>query len=111
MTQRHLKPAEGRIVKDPATHRPLRAEGEWRELDAYWRRRLKDGDVVDITTRAVLGVLNPDFNVFPNNRVGDGANANDAPYRETFPYVGPAHSGVNSRHVDPGEPGCLGVCP
>ena len=73
-------------------------------------RRLSD-DVVDITTRAVLGVLNPDFNVFPNNRVGDGVNANDADYRETFPYLGYAHSGVESRHVDTGEIGCTGVCP
>lgn len=73
-------------------------------------RRVSD-DVTDITTRAVLGVLNPAFNVFPNNRVGDGVNANDANYRETFPYVGYAHSGVESRHVDPGEPGCTGTCP
>ena len=70
-------------------------------------RRVSD-DVTDITTRAVLGVLNADFNVFPNNRVGDGVNANDADYRETFPYVGYAHSGVTSRHVDPGEIGCNG---
>ena len=62
-------------------------------------------------TRAVLGVLNPDFNVFPNNRVGDGVNANDADYRETFPYLGYAHSGVESRHVDTGEIGCTGICP
>ena len=73
-------------------------------------RRVSD-DVTDIATRAVLGVLNPDFNVFPNNRVGDGVNANDAEYRETFPYLGYAHSGVESRHVDPGEVGCTGVCP
>ncbi len=73
-------------------------------------RRVSD-DVTDITTRAVLGVLNPLFDVFPNNRVGDGVNANDAPYRETFPYVGYAHSGVESRHVDPGEIGCTGLCP
>ena len=73
-------------------------------------RRVSD-DVVDITTRAVLGVLNPAFNIFPHNRVGDGVNANDAEYRETFPYVGYAHSGVESRHVDPNEIGCTGVCP
>jgi hypothetical protein len=28
------------------------------------------------------------------------------PYRESFPYLGLAHSGRDSRHVDPGEPGC-----
>ena len=74
-------------------------------------RRVSD-DVTDITTRAVLGVLaGAPFDGFPHNRVGDGVNANDAPYRETFPYLGYAHSGVTSRHVDPGEVGCTGICP
>ncbi len=74
-------------------------------------RRVSD-DVTDITTRAVLGVLaGGDFGGFPHNRVGDGVNANDVPYRETFPYVGYAHSGVTSRHVDTGETGCTGTCP
>ncbi len=74
-------------------------------------RRVSD-DVTDIALRAVVGVLaGPPFDGFPHNRVGDGVNANDAPYRETFPYVGYAHSGVESRHVDPGEIGCTGTCP
>ncbi|MEM7586658.1 MAG: DUF4331 domain-containing protein [Acidobacteriota bacterium] len=74
-------------------------------------RRVSD-DVTDIALRAVVGVLAGEpFNGFPHNRVGDGVNANDAPYRETFPYLGYAHSGVESRHVDPGEIGCTGVCP
>lgn len=74
-------------------------------------RRVSD-DVVDIATRVVLGVLaGSDFNRFPHNRVGDGVNTNNVPYRETFPYVGLANSGVESRHVDPGETGCGGVCP
>ncbi len=74
-------------------------------------RRVSD-DVVDITTRVVIGFLAGDgFNGFPHNRVGDGVNNNDVPYRETFPYVGLAHSGVKSRHVDTSEPGCSGICP
>lgn len=74
-------------------------------------RRVSD-DVTDIASRVVAGVLaGPPFDGFPHNRIGDGVNANDAPYRETFPYVGYAHSGATSRHVDPGEPGCLDVCP
>lgn len=74
-------------------------------------RRVSD-DSVDITTRVVIGILAGNgFNGFPHNRVGDGVNTNDVPYRETFPYVGLAHSGINSRHVDPGEPGCTGICP
>ncbi len=67
-------------------------------------RRVTD-DVTDVATRAVAGVLAGDaFNDPPHSRLGDGVNANDVlPYRETFPYVKPAHSGRNRRHVDPGE--------
>jgi Domain of unknown function (DUF4331) len=68
-------------------------------------RRLAD-DVVDITLRvAVGGVLVPGFNQFPNNRLGDGVNVNDAAFRTQFPYVGDCPSGRNRRHIDPGEPG------
>lgn len=68
-------------------------------------RRVFD-DVTDISLRAVAGVLNPSFNVFPNNRLGDGVNVNDTTYRTDFPYLGSAPSGRDRRHIDPGEPGC-----
>ena len=68
-------------------------------------RRLND-DVVDISLRVVVGVLNPTYNVFPNNRLGDGVNVNDVPYRTTFPYLSNAPSGRDRRHIDPTEPGC-----
>jgi hypothetical protein len=68
-------------------------------------RRLFD-DVTDIALRAVAGVLNASFNIFPNNALGDGVNVNDAPYRATFPYLANAPSGRDRRHIDPGEPGC-----
>lgn len=68
-------------------------------------RRVFD-DVTDVALRAVAGVLNPAFNVFPNNRLGDGVNVNDATYRTVFPYLGDAPSGRDRRHIDPGEPGC-----
>ncbi len=68
-------------------------------------RRVFD-DVVDITLRvAVGGVLQPAFNKFPNNRLGDGVNVNDVPFRPYFPYVANSPSGRNRRHIDPGEPG------
>jgi hypothetical protein len=77
-------------------------------------RRVSD-DVTDIALRVVAGVLVDGFNVSPNNLLGDGVNTNDVPYQETFPYVGFAQSGRNSRHVDPGEVGCgpggTAVCP
>jgi len=49
--------------------------------------------------------LIPAFNHFPNNRLGDGVNVNDAPYRMQFPYLADCPSGRNRRHIDPGEPG------
>jgi len=68
-------------------------------------RRVFD-DVTDITLRAVAGVLNPAFNISPNNKLGDGVNVNDVPFRTTFPYLADAPSGRDRRHLDPGEPGC-----
>lgn len=69
-------------------------------------RRLTD-DVVDIAARVVGGgVLNPKFNVFPNNSIGDGVNATDVATQETFPYVHFAYSGRDSHHIDAGEVGC-----
>jgi hypothetical protein len=69
-------------------------------------RRLTD-DVVDIAARVVGGgVLNPKFNVAPNNLIGDGVAATDVPTQETFPYVHFAYSGRDSRHIDPSETGC-----
>jgi hypothetical protein len=78
-------------------------------------RRVFD-DVTDIALRLVAGgVLNSSFNIFPNNRLGDGVNVNDAAYRTTFPYLASAPSGRHRRHIDPGESGCFfapgAVCP
>ena len=68
-------------------------------------RRLAD-DIVDIEEQAVAGFLKG-----KKVPLGDGVNANDVAYQAIFPYVGFAQSGRNSRHVDPGEPGCDGTCP
>jgi Domain of unknown function (DUF4331) len=68
-------------------------------------RRLGD-DAVDVALRAVAGVFNPAFNIFPNNKLGDGVNVNDKVYRSSFPYLAYAPDGRNHRHIDPGEPGC-----
>ncbi|HEX6738729.1 MAG TPA: DUF4331 family protein, partial [Vicinamibacteria bacterium] len=66
-------------------------------------------DVTDISARAVGGILaNP---TMFGTRIGDGVNTDDNPKRGTFPYVNPSQDGRNSRHVDPGEPGCTGTCP
>ncbi len=74
-------------------------------------RRVSD-DVTDIAARAVAGILaGAPFSGFPNNRIGDGTNANDAAYQETFPYVAFANDGRSSRHVDVGEAGCVSKTP
>lgn len=44
-----LKPADGRAVRDPAKGKLLPAEGAEVTLNAFWRRRLRDGDVVEVT--------------------------------------------------------------
>ncbi len=75
-------------------------------------RRLID-DVVDISSRAVGGIL-VDSTKF-GTRIGDGVNINEDGYGTTFPYVKPAHSGRNSHHIGPGQRGCTGqpndICP
>jgi hypothetical protein len=72
-------------------------------------RRLQD-DVTDIALRVVVGgVLAAPFPGYTpgiNDRLGDGVNVNDAPYRLNFPYLGNCPSGRDRRHIDPGEPGC-----
>lgn len=49
MPQAFLKPANEKLkVRKPDTGEYLSAEGEHVELTSYWRRRMKDGDVIDI---------------------------------------------------------------
>jgi len=57
-------------------------------------RSLTD-DVVDTEIRAVAGAtpFSPDFNVAPNNALGDGVDANDKPLSGSFPYLASPHSG------------------
>ncbi len=51
-------------------------------------RRLAD-DVTDISLQAVAGgtPFTPDFNIAPNNAIGDKVDANDKPFMTVFPYV------------------------
>lgn len=48
MEQRFVKPAEGRLVRDPATGQPLPAEGALVEWTSFFRRRLAEGDIVEV---------------------------------------------------------------
>ena len=71
-------------------------------------RRLED-DVTDIDLRAfacgygaVAGLVQSfgfcagNANRSPNNVLGDGVDANDAPFMEHFPYVATPHAGYDS---------------
>ena len=83
------------------------------DLAGFPQGRRPIDDVVDIASRAVVGILvDP---VKYGARVGDGVNTNEVGYRTTFPYVLPAHSGRNSHHTGPGQQGCSGqpkgICP
>ena len=62
-------------------------------------RRLAD-DVTDITLRAAVGgtPFTPEFNVAPNNQLGDGVNQNDRPFLSSFPYVAAPHQGFEHSH-------------
>ncbi len=71
--------------------------------------RRPNDDVTDIASRVVAGILADPVQF--GTRIGDGVNLNDVPARGAFPFVNPSQDGRNSRHVDPGEPGCTGICP
>ena len=45
--QKFLKPAKGMLVRLEDCTRHLFAEGESVTMSAYWRRRLRDGDVIE----------------------------------------------------------------
>lgn len=47
-----VKPREGLIVRDPVTREALPAKATTVPRNAYWLRRLADGDVVDASARA-----------------------------------------------------------
>jgi hypothetical protein len=67
-------------------------------------RRVGD-DVVDIELRALAGgtPFTPQFNVAPNNTLGDGVPQNDVAYLDRFPYLGTPHPGNDSGRTKPHE--------
>lgn len=52
MNTKTLRPNAGRHVVNPETGHALAENGERVELTTYWRRRLSDGDVVEVTPPA-----------------------------------------------------------
>ena len=59
-------------------------------------RTLTD-DVVDIEIRALAGAtaFTPEFDVAPNNLLGDGVDANDVPLPSAFPYLAAPKAGTD----------------
>ena len=55
-------------------------------------------DVVDIALRVVAGVLVPEFNIEPNNQLGDGVDGPDVPFIGGFPFLWTPHSGYDRVH-------------
>jgi hypothetical protein len=83
------------------------------DLAGFPQGRRPIDDVVDIASRAVVGILADPVKF--GAPVGDGVNTNEVGYGKTFPYVTPAHSGRDSHHTGPGQQGCTGqpggICP
>ncbi|MFB3739279.1 MAG: DUF4331 domain-containing protein [Candidatus Velamenicoccus archaeovorus] len=57
-------------------------------------RRLSD-DVIDASLRVVLGVLLPDHQALADT-IGDGVDANDVAFTDTFPYLAYPHAGSDA---------------
>ena len=60
MSRMTVYPAAGRVVPDPEAGGTLAAEGRDVPRDAYWLRRLRDGDVTtDAPKKAKAAPKNP----------------------------------------------------
>lgn len=74
------------------------------DLDGFPNGRRLADDVVDISERAVAGVLYPLFcdDTFEPHplagQLGDGVDQNDLPFQEKFPYLALPHSGWDHDH-------------
>jgi hypothetical protein len=83
------------------------------DLAGYPNGRRPIDDVVDISARAVAGIL-VDATKY-GTPIGDGVNTKTEGFNNSFPYVMPANSGRNSAHTGPGQAGCTGqpggICP
>jgi hypothetical protein len=61
--------------------------------DGYPNGRRPIDDMIDISARAVAGVLVDGFNKAPNNALSDGVQSNDKPFLNQFPYLATPHQG------------------
>ncbi len=72
------------------------------DVAGYPNGRRPYDDVVDIAVRAVLGgtPFTPQFNVAPNNTVGDGVAGNFEGFLQRFPYLQTPNAGNTPRPLD-----------
>lgn len=87
-----IKPTES----DPNEQEPLGLLGG--DVSGFPNGRRLGDDVIDISLRAVAGgtPFTPEFNVAPNNELGDGARGNDMPLLTEFPYIPHPHNGYDT---------------
>jgi hypothetical protein len=71
------------------------------DLAGYPNGRRPTDDVVDIDLQVVAGILHDPQNAVP---LGDGVDKNDAPFLDTFPYLGTPNSGFDSNPSQRFEP-------
>jgi len=55
-------------------------------------------DIVDIDIQVVVGVLQPAFNIAPNNELGDSVDGPDKPFLVGFPYLRSPSSSYTHSH-------------
>jgi hypothetical protein len=85
------------------------------DLAGFPNGRRPIDDTVDISSRAVAGILADPVKF--GTRIGDGVNTDGdgVGFRAMFPFIQPSLSGRDSRHVGPGQAGCTGrsdqICP
>jgi len=83
------------------------------DLAGYPNGRRPIDDAVDISSRAVAGILVDPVKF--GTVIGDGVQFNPEGYGATFPYVVPANNGRDGHHIGPGQAGCSGqpggICP
>lgn len=78
------------------TARPSRLGALGADISGFPNGRRLTDDVVDITLQAAIGALGG-----VRTQLGDGVDQNDVPFRASFPYLAPAHSGGNPWKLNP----------
>ncbi len=60
MTMIRIAPAQGRMLRNPDTGERIPAEGALVRRSPYWRRRLQDGDAVQMSPVGDAVLMSPD---------------------------------------------------